>query len=180
MWILVTMINAPRQEGRRVAINLAMTTPWRALIITTILLPRQEGRRMAINLAMTTPWRALISTTILLPSQGGRRVAINLAMTTPWRAPIITTILFPTSRLMEVDALGSRRRKKCKCLLYIPIHLHCFQYNQIECIRFSPHINLTIYAFNMFNIFKLNVFDVIQPGYIQIECFSFQHLFNLN
>ena len=26
--------------------------------------------------------------------------------------------------------------KNCKCLLYIPIHLHCFQYNQIECIRF--------------------------------------------
>ena len=38
----------------------------------------------------------------------------------------------------ETHGSGRARKppaKKCKCLLCIPIHLHCFQYNQIECFR---------------------------------------------
>jgi hypothetical protein len=87
-------------------------------------------------------------------------------------------------RLVEVDkvdALGSRRRKNCKCLFFIQIHLLCFQYNQIECFRF---FSATIFAFNIFklnvfgrptslnlDIFKLNLFDDVQSGQHQIECF---------
>ncbi len=59
--------------------------------------------------------------------------------------------------------------------------------------NFSSHINLIIYAFNIFklnvfgwptslnlDIFKLNVYIVIQSGQTQIECFWFRYLFNLN
>ena len=39
----------------------------------------------------------------------------------------------------ETHGSGRARKplvKNCKCLIYIPIYLHCLQYNQIECFRF--------------------------------------------
>ena len=90
-------------------------------------------------------------------------------------------------RLMEVDALGSRRLRNCKCLFTLLFTCIVFDTTKLNVSIFSPHISLTLYAFNIFklnvfgrptifnlDVFKLNVFDVYSHSASDVEINEFK------